>query len=63
LTEVENPMVLFKESEPKVVAYCDNCGEDLTEQDTFLSFDGEYLCDEDCLKSHFDIREIGGWEI
>jgi hypothetical protein len=63
MREVENPMINYKETEPKTVGWCCNCNQELTEQDTFLDFQGEYLCDEDCLFKYYDIRVVGGWEI
>jgi hypothetical protein len=61
--EVENPMILYKEKEPKVVAFCCECNEPLTEQDEFLDLDGEYLCDDYCLIKYLGVRKVEGWEI
>lgn len=61
--EVENPIINFKEVEPKVVAYCCECNQEFTQDDTFLDFDGEYLCDVDCLTRYYGIKEVEGWEI
>jgi hypothetical protein len=60
MAEVENPMVNYKEKEPRVVAQCEECYEDLTDQDTFLRFDGVYFCDYDCIHDYLGIIETEG---
>ncbi|MEN0648882.1 hypothetical protein NSQ82_07615 [Caldifermentibacillus hisashii] len=37
---VENPMVHWKEEEPKVVGYCEGCGEKIYEGDDVYDYDG-----------------------
>jgi len=64
---VENPMVNYREVEPKVVAHCCNCNEALTEQDTFIKvrFDHyeDYFCNDECFLDYSDITEVEGHEI
>jgi len=40
---------LPEEIKDVVVGECPNCGEDICEGDVAILFDGEYLCDTDCL--------------
>jgi hypothetical protein len=63
MTQVENPTIKYKEEEPKVVAHCTCCNEELTEQDIFLDFQGEFFCDDDCLFAYHEIRVTEGWEL
>jgi hypothetical protein len=63
LTEVENPMINFKETEPKVVGECAECFNSLTENDELVKCDNELFCDLDCVHDYLGIIEIGGWEI
>jgi hypothetical protein len=60
---VENPMIKYREEEPQTVAHCCKCNEALTEQDTFLDFQGEYFCDDDCFFEYHDVKVTEGWEL
>lgn len=61
--DVENPMIIYHEFEPKVVAYCCNCNSSLHSDEEFLDFDGEFVCDESCLIQYLGVKKIEGWEI
>jgi hypothetical protein len=63
MTQVENPMINYKEEEPKVVAHCTCCNEELTEQETFVKFLDEYFCDEDCVFEYHELIYVEGWEL
>ncbi|TWM32273.1 hypothetical protein CHCC14819_0469 [Bacillus licheniformis] len=56
-------MIMFKEREPEVVAYCACCGEAFTEQDVFLDYGGDYLCDAYCLLNYADVKEVEGSDL
>lgn len=60
---IENPMTNWKEDEPKIVTYCCECNQGLTEQDEFLSVDGDHICDNDCLYAYYNITHVVGWEV
>jgi hypothetical protein len=61
--EVENPMITYREFEPKVVAYCCNCSNSLHSDEEFLEFDHEYFCDDSCFIEYMGVRKIEGWEV
>lgn len=62
--EVENPMINFTEVEPKIVARCCNCGEELTEQDLVMVFEGERFCeDASCFVTYMNVEIVEGWEL
>lgn len=61
--EVENPMITYREFEHKTVAYCCNCNMSLHSDEEFLEMEGEYLCDETCLKQYMNVKTIEGNEI
>lgn len=60
--DVENPMIR-DQKEPKVVAYCAQCDEELREDYTIAKFDDEYFCDNDCFLSYMGVQVIEGSEL
>lgn len=61
--EVENPMINYKEKEPRFVTHCDCCGEALTEQDEILFLDGDTYCDDFCLFNGLNVVVIMGSDL
>lgn len=61
--EVENPMINYKEVEPRFVSRCDCCGEELTEQDEILFLDGDTYCDDFCLFKELNVKVIMGSDL
>lgn len=62
--DVENPMVLPVKEKPNVgVAFCENCRMRLFADEEFLSLEGDYFCDELCLKDYLGVKTIEGWEV
>lgn len=64
LNEVENPIVRPIKEKPNVgVAFCESCHTRLFADEEFLALEGEYFCDEICLKEHLGVKTIEGWEV
>lgn len=62
--DIENPIVRPIEELPDVgVAFCENCNMRLFADEEFLALEGEYFCDDDCLKDHLGVKTIEGNEL
>lgn len=62
--QVENPITRpIEDDSEKAVACCCNCQEMLYSNEEFLEFEGEYVCDDLCLKQYFGVRSIYGGEL
>lgn len=46
--------------EAKIIAYCEECGSPITDEDTaYVDHDGRYFDCVDCVFSYHDICEVG----
>lgn len=64
ILDVENPLINYKENEPKVVTHCTHCSEALTEQDLITKFEDEYFCEDPyCVLTYMNIEIMEGSEL
>jgi len=59
MQHVENPMVRYREPKETVLGTCPNCGETITDAQTYGKWEDEYFCDSVCFLDYMGFEMVG----
>lgn len=47
-----------EDTSEEIIAYCDECGMQILENEEYLTDGKHYWCDKDCLYDYYEIKEV-----